>query len=275
MKIIKMAYTNAVERLARDTGRLDKGQRYTDELENLLGVNRLDVIESYDISNWGDGTSVAGMVVFENGKPKRSGYRTFKMKTVAGTDDYASMRETLSRRISEYEKGSPGQFGIKPDAIFLDGGKGQLSAVLRIVRGTSFRDVPIFGMVKDSKHRTRAMVGPEGEIAIAMHKSVFKFVTEIQDEVHRFSIEFQRKTAKSKSYAVTLTKVPGIGPKKAEALMKHFKTVSAVKKAEMSKLADIPGISYKDARSIYFYFREDETDESNQRNSARQESGNP
>ena len=118
------------------------------------------------------------------------------------------------------------------------------------------------------------MVGPEGEIAIAMHKSVFKFVTEIQDEVHRFSIEFQRKTAKSKSYAVTLTKVPGIGPKKAEALMKHFKTVSAVKEAEMSKLADVPGISYKDARSIYFYFREDETDESNQRNSARQESGN-
>lgn len=274
MKIIKMAYTNAVERLARDTGRLDKGQRYTDELANLLGVNRLDIIESYDISNWGDGTSVAGMVVFENGKPKRSGYRTFKMKTVAGTDDYASMRETLSRRISEYEKGSPGQFGIKPDAIFLDGGKGQLSAVMRIVRGTSFRDVPIFGMVKDSKHRTRAMVGPEGEIAIAMHKSVFKFVTEIQDEVHRFSIEFQRKTAKSKSYAVTLTKVPGIGPKKAEVLMKHFKTVSAVKEAEMSKLADVPGISYKDARSIYFYFREDETDESNQRNSARQESGN-
>ena len=259
LKIIKMAYTNAVERLARDTGRLDKSLRFLDELANMLGLpNPPHTIESYDISNWGDGTSVAGMIVFEDGKPKKSGYRTFKMKTIAGTDDYGSMQETLSRRVAEFEKGTPGQFGVKPDVIFLDGGKGQLSSVLEVLAGTAFEDVPVFGMVKDSKHRTRAMVGKDGEIAIAMHKGIFKFVTEIQDEVHRFSIEYQRRTRKSKSYAVTLTKVPGIGPKKAENLMRKFKTVANIKAAEMGELIEAEGISYKDARNIYEYFHYDE-----------------
>lgn len=258
LKIIKMAYTNAVERLARESGRLDKSRKFLDELANMLGLKEAPhTIESYDISNWGDGTSVAGMVVFEDGKPKKSGYRKFKIRTVAGTDDYASMAETLSRRIAEYEKGARGQFGIKPDVIFLDGGKGQLSSVLRVVKGTAFEDVPIFGMVKDSKHRTRAMVSPEGEIAIAMHKGIFKFITEIQDEVHRFSIEYQRRTRKTKSYAVTLTKIPGIGEKKAENLMKAFKTVANVKAAEMGRLVEVPGISYKDARNIYYYFHDE------------------
>ncbi len=259
LKIIKMAYTNAVERLARDTGRLDKNLRFLDELANMLGLPRApQTIESYDISNWGDGTSVSGMVVFEDGKPKKSGYRTFKIKTVAGTDDYASMQEVITRRINEYEKGAGGQFGIKPDVIFLDGGKGHLSSVLEVVAGTAFRDVPIFGMVKDSKHRTRAMVSREGEIAIAMHKGIFKFITEIQDEVHRFSIEYQRRTAKNKSYAVTLTKVKGIGPKKAENLMRKFKTVTNIKNAEMGELIEAEGISYRDARNIYEYFHDEE-----------------
>ena len=259
LKIIKMAYTNAVERLARESGRLDKSQRFLDELANMLGLPQAPhTIESYDISNWGDGTSVAGMVVFEDGKPKKSGYRTFKMRTIAGTDDYGSMQETLSRRVAEFEKGAQGQFGIKPDVIFLDGGKGQLSSVLEILAGTAFEDVPVFGMVKDSKHRTRAMVGKDGEIAIAMHKGIFKFVTEIQDEVHRFSIEYQRRNRKSKSYAVTLTKVPGIGEKKAENLMRKFKTVANVKNAEIGQLIEAEGISYKDARNIYYYFHDEE-----------------
>lgn len=259
LKIIKMAYTNAIDRLARETGRLDKNQKFLDELANMLGLSKAPhTIESYDISNWGDGTSVAGMIVFEDGKPKKSGYRTFKMKTVLGTDDYKSMSETLSRRVSEYEKGTSGQFGIKPDVIFLDGGKGQLSSVLEVVKGTAFEDVPIFGMVKDSKHRTRAMVSPEGEIEIAMHKGIFKFVTEIQDEVHRFSIEYQRRTRKNKSYAVTLTKIPGIGEKKSEKLMREFKTVANVKNAEMGKLVEVEGISYTDARNIYYFFHDEE-----------------
>jgi excinuclease ABC subunit C len=255
LKIIKMAYTNAVDRLARETGRIDKNEKYIDELGNMLGLGKpANLIESYDISNWGDGTSVAGMIVFEGGKPQKSGYRRFKIKTVAGVDDYASMAEALTRRISEYDKGTKGQFSQKPDAIFLDGGKGQLSAVLAVTKDTSFEDVPIFGMVKDSKHRTRAMVSKDGEIAIAMHKGIFKFVTEIQDEVHRFSIEYMRKTAKKKSYSVTLEKIYGIGQKKSQAIMKELKTLANVKNASTEDLIKVKGISKKDAENIYNYF---------------------
>ena len=254
-KIIKMAYTNAVERLARESGRLDKTERVLDELSALLGLDKPPVnIESYDISNWGEGTSVAGMVVFNNGKPYKAGYRKFKINSVVGTDDYASMQEVITRRINRYDMGEKGQFGVKPDLILLDGGKGHLSAILQIVKGTSFEDVPIFGMVKDSKHRTRALVSKEGEIAIAMHKEIFKFITEIQDEVHRFAIEYQRKTQKTKSYAVTLTKINGIGEKKAESLMRTFKTLSAIKQLTPNQLKEAEGISEKDAENIYRYF---------------------
>ncbi|MBR5252041.1 MAG: excinuclease ABC subunit UvrC [Oscillospiraceae bacterium] len=254
-KIVKMAYTNAVERLARESGRLDKGERFVDELGALLGLEKSPkVIESYDISNWGDGTSVAGMVVFADGKPYKPGYRHFKVNSVAGTDDYASMQEVISRRINRFDMGEKGQFGTKPDLILLDGGKGHLSSVLEIVQGTSFEDVPIFGMVKDSKHRTRAIVGKEGEIAIALHKGVFRFVTEIQDEVHRFSIEYMRKNQKTKSYAVTLTKIKGIGEKKAENLMKAFGTLTKIKTLSVSQLMEAEGISERDAVNIYQYF---------------------
>ena len=254
-KIIKMAYTNAVERLARESGRLNKSERFIDELGALLGLGiPPKIIESYDISNWGDGTSVAGMVVFSDGKPYKAGYRRFKINSVAGTDDYASMQEVITRRINRFDMGEKGQFGIKPDLILLDGGKGHLSSVLEVVQGTSFEDVPIFGMVKDSKHRTRALVGTEGEIAIAMHKEIFKFVTEIQDEVHRFAIEYMRKNQKTKSYAVTLTKINGIGEKKAENLMKAFKTLSNIKTLPVEELMTAEGISEKDAINIYEFF---------------------
>ena len=254
-KIIKMAYTNAVERLARESGRLNRSERFIDELGALLGLGTPPkIIESYDISNWGDGTSVAGMVVFSDGKPYKAGYRRFKINSVAGTDDYASMQEVITRRINRFDMGEKGQFGIKPDLILLDGGKGHLSSVLEVVRGTSFEDVPIFGMVKDSKHRTRALVGTEGEIAIAMHKGIFKFVTEIQDEVHRFAIEYMRKNQKTKSYAVTLTKINGIGEKKAENLMKAFKTLSNIKALPVEELMTAEGISEKDAINIYEFF---------------------
>jgi len=254
-KIIKMAYTNAVERLARESGRLNKSERFVDELGALLGLKEPPrIIESYDISNWGDGSSVAGMVVFSDGRPYKAGYRKFKINTVAGTDDYASMQEVITRRINRYDMGEKGQFGIKPDLILLDGGKGHLSSVMEVVNGTSFSDVAIFGMVKDSKHRTRALVGTEGEIAIAMHKGIFKFITEIQDEVHRFSIEYMHKNQKTKSYAVTLTKISGIGEKKAASLMKTFKTLANIKTLTPQQLMEADGISERDANSIYEFF---------------------
>ena len=138
--------------------------------------------------------------------------------------------------------------------ILLDGGKGHLSAVLQVVKNTEFNDVPIFGMVKDSKHRTRALVAKEGEIAIALHKGICKFITEIQDEVHRFAIEYQRKTQKTKSYAVTLTKINGIGEKKAESLMRTFKTLTTIKGLTPQQLVQAEGISEKDAQTIYNFF---------------------
>lgn len=253
--LVRMAYTNAVDRLARESGRYQKENRVLDELAGLLGLQEIPhTIESYDISNWGDGSSVAGMIVFQDGRPHRQGYRRFRIKTVAGTDDYASMAEALSRRVAEYEQGGKGQFSVKPDLILLDGGKGQVSAVRAVVAGTAFEDVPLFGMVKDNHHRTRAIVSEQGEIAINRLRSVFTFVTSIQDEVHRFSITYQRTVQKGKSYAVTLKKIPGVGDATAKALMKAFGTVHKVGEQSAEQLAEVKGVSKKTAQAVYDWF---------------------
>ena len=254
-KLVQMAKLNAAERLARESGRYAKQEKILDKLAGLLGLAAAPcVIESYDISNWGEGTSVAGMIVFENGKPKKSGYRRFKMRTVAGTDDYASMAETLRRRVGEYESGAKGQFGIMPDLILLDGGKGQVSAVRAALADTAFAAVPLFGMVKDDRHRTRAIVGEGGEVALSPNRNVFAFVTSIQDEVHRFAIAYQRMGQKTKSYSSTLTQIDGVGEVRAKALLKHFKTVAAVKAADIETLAAAPGVGKHAAAVIYRYF---------------------
>ena len=255
-QLVTMAYTNAVERLARESGRTDRGQRLLDETAALLGLEKPPhVIESYDISNWGEGTSVCGMVVFQDGKPLKSGYRRFKMRTVFGTDDFASMAEALSRRAGEYEKGAAGQFGVLPDLILLDGGKGQVSAVKAALAGTALAAVPLFGMVKDDHHRTRAIVTAEGgEIAVSMHRGVFTFLSNIQEEVHRFSIEYQRASQKKKSYASSLTAIPGVGPATAKALLAHFKTVTAVREASAEELEQAKGVGAAAARRIFDWF---------------------
>ncbi len=257
-RLVQMAYVNAVERLARENSRsgIDKAGRLLDETAHLLGLKEAPhIIESYDISNWGDGTSVGGMIVFENGKPKKSGYRKFKIRSVLGTDDYGSMAEVLTRRVQEYEKGTSGQFGEKPDLILLDGGKGQVSVVKRVLQGTPLQDVPLFGMVKDDKHRTRAIVTAQGEeIAISMHKGVFGFITSIQDEVHRFSIQYQRQSQKKKSYASSLTQIAGVGPATAKALLNHFRSVGAVRQATIEELQQVKGLSKKVAQNIWEEF---------------------
>ena len=255
-KLVNMAYTNAVERLARESGRTDRQQRLLDETAAVLGLAEPPkVIESYDISNWGDGTSVCGMVVFEDGRPKKSGYRRFKMKTVFGTDDYASMAEALSRRAAEYEKGGAGQFAVLPSVILLDGGKGQVSAVKAALDGTGLAGVPLYGMVKDDHHRTRAIVTADGrEIAISMHRGVFTFISGVQDEVHRFSIAYQRENQKKKAYASSLTAVPGVGPATAKALLAEFRTVAAVREAGVEELCRAKGVGRAAAAAIYDHF---------------------
>ncbi|MFV0351690.1 MAG: excinuclease ABC subunit UvrC [Oscillospiraceae bacterium] len=259
-KLIQMAYVNAAERMARETGRTSREGKALNELSGLLGLAAPPtVIESYDISNWGDGTSVCGMIVFENGRPKKAGYRRFKIKTVTGTDDYASMSEALSRRAAEYDKGATGQFGEKPDLILLDGGKGQVSVVAAVLRDTGLSDVPLFGMVKDSKHRTRGIIGVNGEeIVLSMHRGVFAFVTSIQDEVHRFSIDYQRRLAKGKALSSSLTGIPGVGPATGKALMAHFKTIKAIVAATQEELVVAKGVNKKAAAQIWAHFHEEE-----------------
>lgn len=254
--LIEMARTNAAERLARESGRYAREEKRLDELAALLGLNTPPaVIESYDISNWGDGTSVAGMVVFENGKPKKSGYRRFKMKTVVGTDDYASMAETLMRRAQEYEAGAKGQFAQRPDLFLIDGGRGQVSVVKQTLKGTALADVPVFGMVKDDRHRTRGLIDAQGrEITLAMHKGVFAFITAIQDETHRWANDYRRRMQKSRAYSSTLQEIRGVGPATSRALMMHFKTVSAVKQASEAELASAKGVTRTAARAVYEHF---------------------
>ena len=255
-KLVEMARTNAFERLARESGRYAREQRALDETAHLLGLAAPPrVIESYDISNWGDGTSVAGMVVFEGGKPKKAGYRRFKMHTVPGTDDYASMAETLARRAAEYEKGTNSQFKIKPDLLLIDGGRGQVAAVCAALAGTRLAGVPVFGMVKDSKHRTRGLVDAAGrEIALAMHRGPFTFITSSQDETHRWANDYRRRLQKGRAYSSTLEAVPGVGPATAKALLAHFKTVGAVRAASLDELCAAKGVSKRAASAVWNAF---------------------
>ena len=260
-KLVTMAYTNAVERLGRESGRYTREEKLLEEAAQVLGLKAPPrLIESYDISNWGDGSSVCGMVVFKDGKPYRSGYRRFKMRDVAGTDDYASLAETLGRRAAEYEAAHRGdkpdgpgnQFASLPDLLLIDGGRGQVLAVRDALRDTALEHVPTFGMVKDDHHRTRAIVDDAGrEIAINRHRNIFTFVTAIQDETHRYANDYRKRLMKKKSYAATLTALPGVGEKTSAALLAHFKTVGAVKAASISDLEEVKGISHAKAEKIY------------------------
>ena len=260
-KLVTMAYTNAVERLGRESGRYTREEKLLEEVAQVLGLKAPPaLIESYDISNWGDGSSVCGMVVFKDGKPYRSGYRRFKMREVAGTDDYASLAETLARRAAAYEAarrgdkpdGPANQFAALPDLLLIDGGRGQVGAVRAALRGTALEHVPTFGMVKDDHHRTRAIVDEDGrEIAINRHRNIFTFVTAIQDETHRFANDYRKRLMRKKSYAATLTALPGVGEKTSAALLAHFKTVAAVKAASISDLEEVKGISHAKAEKIY------------------------
>ncbi len=258
--IIQMAYTNASDSLRRRFSRRTREQTDLAELAGLLGLPEPPaIIESYDISNYG-AEAVAGMVVFANGKPRKSDYRRFQIKTVDGPDDYAAMREVLLRRIARYDDCmTGGSFARKPSLILLDGGKGHLSVILEAVAGTSFADVPVFGLVKDDKHRTRGIVGPGGELSMSMHRGAYRFVSAIQEEVHRYSIDYSRRVHSRNATRSSLLRISGVGEATAKRLLTRFKTVDAISKAGIEELSEC-GISEKTARSIYSYFHEGETE---------------
>ena len=241
-KLVEMAHNNALEQLSDRVQRTGREVAALEQLGSLLGMPSPPLyIEAYDISNWGETGRVGGMIVFENGRPLKSDYKRFSIKEVAGQDDFASMAEVLRRRMRRYLDGDPA-FSRFPDLILLDGGKGQLSAVQKVFAELGVQ-VPLYGMVKDNRHRTRALVGEGGEIALSAVKSAFTLVTAIQDEVHRFAIAYQRTLHKKANYDSDLKKLPGIGDVKAKAILREFRTkkrILAASPAELGEVAKLP-----------------------------------
>ena len=262
--LVDMCLNNAYEALGQLQGMLGKQLSVLESLKEILGLSSTpEYIESYDISNTAGDNNVAGMVVFEKGRPKKSAYKKFTIKSVVGQDDYGSMAEVLTRRFAEYKKAIDGDktvnegFARLPDLILLDGGKGQVSAVLPVLK-TMGIDVPVFGMVKDDHHRTRAIVTDSGEIEIKPNNTVFRFVTQIQDEVHRFAISFHRNKRKKSVTGVSLTKIDGIGSVRAKALLKYFRTVDNIKKASLEELESAPSMTHDSALAVYKYYHSEE-----------------
>ncbi len=269
-ELMNMAKSNAYEQLAQ-THKQTKRDTAVIELGELLGLPKPpEYIESYDISHTAGADAVGGMVVFKNGVPLKSDYRKFIIKEAEGGDDYGAMHEVLTRRFTHYleeqEKfeasgvedlqQSAGGFARLPDLILMDGGLGQVHAAEEVLK-TLGLSVPVFGMVKDSKHRTRAITSDGGEIAIAATRKVYTLVTAVQDEVHRFAISFHHAKHSKNARHSELTDIPGIGEKKAATLMKELKTMDAIKRADIDTLAKLPGISTKDAVAIKSYFNFD------------------
>lgn len=255
-ELVELCRSNAAEKLALSLGRKGRETAALDELAHLLGLPAPpEYIESYDISHTAGTENVAGMIVFENGHPLKSAYKRFKIKGFEGQDDCASMAEVLERRFRHYleeKDDSSSGFARLPDLILLDGAQPQVNAVRAVMQRLGV-DVPVFGMVKDSSHRTRAITGEGGEIAIHAKRSAFTLVSNIQEEVHRFAIQYHRQR-RSKGISTTLTAIPGVGEKRAAALLRAFKSVTAVSEASVEQLRAVKGVDERSAQAIYAHF---------------------
>lgn len=261
-KLVELARKNAAlvlntdkERLKREEGRTIGAVK---EIERLLGLDNLVRMEAYDISNTSGFASVGSMVVYEKGKPKRNDYRKFKIKSVSGPDDYASMEEVLTRRFShgieEIEEGKElGSFTVFPDLILMDGGKGQVNIALSVLDKLNLQ-IPVCGMVKDDNHRTRGLYYNNEEIPIDRSSEGFKLITRIQDEAHRFAIEFHRKLRSQGQVHSVLDDIPGVGPARRKTLMKHFTNIDAIRNATVEELKELPSMNEKSAIEVYKFF---------------------
>ena len=256
MKLLTMAKENASQQIAEQTRRTSREISALDELARLLGLHQIpNYIEAYDISNIGSETIVAGMVVFEEGRPLKGAYRKFSVRSVQGKpDDYASMREVITRRLERYEqhKDEGVGFGRMPDLILLDGGRGHVAAVKPIVQQMGF-SIPIFGMAKDDRHRTRTIATEDGELSVSSFRSAFDLLTSIQDEVHRFSITYSRQKHQSRAMDSVLRSVQGIGEKRAKNLFLRFRTLKAMEAATLEQLEETPGMTHLTALNLYRY----------------------
>ena len=261
-KLVELARTNAAlvlntdkERLKREEGRTIGAVK---EIENLLGISGIVRMEAFDISNTSGFSSVGSMIVYEKGKPKRNDYRKFKIKSVQGPDDYASMAEVLTRRfrhgLEELENGEKiGSFTSFPDLILMDGGKGQVNVALEVLDKLGL-DIPVCGMVKDDFHRTRGLYYNNVEIPIDRQSEGFKLITRVQDEAHRFAIEFHRKLRSQGQVHSILDEIKGIGPARRKALMKHYASIDEIKNASVEELKNLPSMNENSAKEVYSFF---------------------
>ena len=260
-QLVSMCRSNAAEALAQKKGATVREYGVLEELKETLGLEKLpEYIESYDISNLAGTENVAGMIVYKNGKPLKSAYKKFKIKGFEGQDDYASMAEVISRRFDEYYKAEDKTegFGKLPDLILLDGGKGQVAAVKQVLERMNI-NVPLFGMVKDDKHRTRAVTGDGGEIAISSKRALFTFLSKMQDEVHRFAIGYHHARRSKNTFKSSLTNIDGVGEVRAKSLLKYFRTIDNISKADLTELENAPKMTKDSALAVYRYFHaEDE-----------------
>lgn len=261
-KLVELAQKNAALVLSTDRERLKREEGRTigavKEIARLLGLAKLDRMEAYDISNISGFASVGSMVVYEKGKPKRSDYRKFRIRSVQGPDDYASMEEVLTRRfrhgMEEQEAGKEnGSFHVFPDLILMDGGKGQVNIALQVLADLHL-DIPVCGMVKDDNHRTRGLYYRNEEIPIDRNSEGFKLITRIQDEAHRFAIEFHRKLRSREQVHSILDDIPGVGPARRKDLMKHFASLDEIRAAEVEDLKKLPSMNEKSAQEVYKFF---------------------
>ena len=254
--LMEMCRSNAAQKLGIYLGKTGKSTAALDELATLLGLKSTpEFIESYDISHTAGSENVAGMVVFKGGLPYKKSYRRFSIKGFSGQDDYASMAEVIERRILRYfeEKDSGDGFGRLPDLILLDGGSGQVNAVRPVLEKYNL-DIPLFGMVKDSHHKTRAIACSGDELSLTSKRAAFTLVSTIQEEVHRYAIEYHRSRRKKASLSSTLTSIDGIGEGRCKALLKHFKTVKAVSEASIDELSAVKGMNKNSAKAVFEAF---------------------
>lgn len=270
-KLVELAAQNAKLVLNQDREKLKREEGRTigavKEIADILGIERADRMEAFDISNISGFANVGSMVVYEKGKPKRSDYRKFRIKTVTGPDDYACMKEVLTRRFVhgmeesrelqekdlEQEYGSFTRF---PDLLLMDGGRGQVNIALAVLKELHI-DIPVCGMVKDDNHRTRGLYYNNVELPIDARSEGFKLITRIQDEAHRFAIEYHRSLRSKSQVKSVLDDIPGIGPARRKALMQHFESIEEIRQASVEQLMELPQIPRQAAEEIYLFFRKD------------------
>ena len=265
---MELAHKNAAAVLIQDSERIKREEKRTvgamEELAGLLGLKDIHRLEAFDISNTSGSYNVASMVVFEDGRKKPRDYRRFRLKTVTGPDDYRSMEEVLTRRFLHGKEARKQQNEIRdefdsfikfPDVIMMDGGKGQVNVALKVLEELNL-SIPVCGMVKDDNHRTRGLYYNNEEILFPKGSEAFHMITRLQDEAHRFAIEYHKNLRGKNQIRSILDEIKGVGPERRKALMQHFKDIEKIKEASVDELTQVDNITENVAIEIYRFFRQ-------------------